>query len=312
MPQSYSGDLRERVIGAVEAGASRREAADEFEISVSSAIRWVQRWREERSSEPKPRGGSCSVLEKYADRILALVTEHPDWTLEEILAAMHKQGIPGSRTALWRFLERHDLTYKKSLCAAERHRKDVARARRDWIRQQGFLDTTRLVFLDETAITTNMVRVRGRCPRGERLVSHVPQGEWKTITCIAGLRHNKMTAPMVIEGAMDGPAFLAYIEEYLGPTLRRGDIVVMDNCRVHKVAGVEEAIEARGARVEYLPAYSPDLNPIELSFSPFKAYLRKFAERSVPALCKRVGAFVKRVSRTECRNYFRHAGYVSI
>ena len=143
----------------------------------------------------------------------------------------------------------------------------MARARRRWIRQQGLLDTTRLVFIDETAITTNMVRVRGRCPRGERLVSHVPQGEWKTITCIAGLRHDRMTAPMVIEGAMDGPAFLAYIREYLGPTLRRGDIVVMDNCRVHKVAGVKEAIEARRATVEYLPAYSPDLNPIDIDQS---------------------------------------------
>src|SRR6201982_3563703 len=132
---------------------------------------------------------------------------------------------------------------KKSLCAAERHRADVARARRRWIRQQGFLDTTRLVFIDETAITTNMVRARGRCPRGERLVSHVPQGEWKTITFIAGLRHNKMTAPMVIEGALNGPAFLAYIDKYLGPTLRRGEIVGMANCSVHKVAGVEEAIE---------------------------------------------------------------------
>src|SRR5215475_2958037 len=114
---------------------------------------------------------------------------------------------------------------KKSLCAAERHRADVKRARRDWIRQQGFLDTTRLVFIDETAITTNMVRVRGRCPRGERLVSHVPQGDWTTITFIAGLRRNRMTAPMVIEGAMNGPAFLAYIEQILGPTLKRGDIV---------------------------------------------------------------------------------------
>src|SRR6516164_2453670 len=113
MPQSYSGDLRERVIGTVEAGASRREAAELFEISVSSAIRWVQRWREEGSSEPKPRGGSCSALENHAERILALVAEHPDWTLDEILAAMHKQRIPGSRTALWRFLDRHDLTYKK-------------------------------------------------------------------------------------------------------------------------------------------------------------------------------------------------------
>src|SRR6516225_7284261 len=217
MPQSYSGDLRERVIGTVETGASRREAADLFEISISSAIRWVQRWREEGSSEPKPRGGSRSVLEDYAARILALVAEHPDWTLNETLAAMHKQRIPGSRTALWRFLERHDLSYKKkSLCAAERHRKDVARARRRWIQQQGFLDTTRLVFIDETAITTNMVRVRGRCPRGERLVSHVPQGERKTITFIAALRHNKMTAPMVIERAMDGGLHSSAVVGLLG------------------------------------------------------------------------------------------------
>jgi len=113
MPQSYSGDLRERVIGTVEAGASRREAADLFEISISSAIRWVQRWREEGSSQPKPRGGSRSVLEDYAERILALVAENPDWTLKEILAAMHKRRIPASRTALWRFLDRHNLTFKK-------------------------------------------------------------------------------------------------------------------------------------------------------------------------------------------------------
>jgi len=201
---------------------------------------------------------------------------------------------------------------KKSLCAAERHRADVKRARRDWIRQQGFLDTTRLVFIDETAITTNMVRVRGRCLRGERLVSHVPQGDWTTITFIAGLRRNRMTAPMVIEGAMNGPAFLAYIERILGPTLKRGDIVVIDNLSVHKVAGVEEAIERRGARVEYLPKYSPDLNPIELSFSKFKAYLRKFSEQTIPALHRRVAAFIPTLSRAECRNYFRHAGYVSI
>jgi transposase len=113
MPQSYSGDLRERVIGTVEAGATRREAAELFDVSISSAIRWVQRWREEGSSEPKPRGGSRSALEDYAEPILALVAEHPDWTLEEILAAMRKQRIRSSRTALWRFLDRHNLTFKK-------------------------------------------------------------------------------------------------------------------------------------------------------------------------------------------------------
>ena len=176
MPKALSGDLRERVIEAVEAGASRREAAERFEISASSAIKWLQCWRDHGVCTPKPRGGSRSVLEDYAERILALVAEQPDRTLDEIIAAMRKRRIPGSRSALWRFLDRHGITFKKSLRAAEQHRADVARARRRWLRQQGFLDTTRLVFIDETATSINMVRLRGRCLRGERLISrsHLP------------------------------------------------------------------------------------------------------------------------------------------
>jgi transposase len=188
----------------------------------------------------------------------------------------------------------------------------VARARRRWVRQQGLLDTTRLVFIDETATTINMVRLRGRCPRGERLICHVPQGEWKTITVVAALRHNKMTAPMVIDGPINGAAFVAYIEHCLAPTLKRHDIVVIDNLPAHKVSGVKEAVEAAGATLRYLPQYSPDLNPIEMAFSKFKAFLRKASERTVPGLCRRIGAFVPTLSRTECGNYFRHAGYVSI
>jgi transposase len=168
---------------------------------------------------------------------------------------------------------------KKSLRAAEQHRADVARARRRWIRQQGFLDTTRLVFIDETATSINMVRLRGRCPRGERLIGHVPQGEWKTITFVAALRHNKMEAPMVLDGPINGASFVAYIEQCLAPTLKRGDIVV--NLPAHKVPGVKEAIEAAGATLQYLPQYSPDLNPIEMPFSKFKAFLRKVSERTV-------------------------------
>jgi transposase len=188
----------------------------------------------------------------------------------------------------------------------------VARARRRWIRQQGFLDTTRLVFIDETAVTTNMVRLRGRCSRGERLISHVPQGEWRTITFVAALRHNKMVAPMVLDGPINGAAFVAYIEQCLAPTLKSGDMVVIDNLPAHKVLGVKEAIEAAGATLQYLPQYSPDLNPIEMPFSAFKAFLRKVSERTVRGLCRRIGAFVPTLSRAECRNYFRHAGYASI
>src|SRR6266540_3591917 len=181
---------------------------------------------------------------------------------------------------------------KKSLRAAEQHRADVARARRQWIRQQGYLDTTRLVFIDETATSTNMVRLRGRRARGERLVSHVPHGHWKTVTLVAALRHNKMVAPMVIDGAMNGETFLAYVEQCLAPTLKRNDMVVMDNLPAHKVPGVKEAIEAAGATLRYLPPYSPDLNPIEMPFCKFKAFLRKASEQTVPGLCRRIGSFM--------------------
>ena len=125
-------------------------------------------------------------------------------------------------------------------------------------------DPARLVFIDETCTNTAMVRLRGRAPRGERLVDYAPHGHWKTITFVGGLRQRGMTAPFVIEGAMNGPMFLAYVKQCLVPTLKRGEIVLMDNLPVHKVAGVAEAIEAAGATLIYLPKYSPDLNPIEL------------------------------------------------
>jgi transposase len=187
----------------------------------------------------------------------------------------------------------------------------VARARRRWIREQGLLDPARLVFLDETAVSTNMGRLRGRAPRGARVIGRVPLGAWETITFVAALRHNKMTAPMVIEGAMTGEMFLAYVEQCLVPTLRRNDIVALDNCRIHLVAGVREAIEKVGATVRYLPKYSPDLNPIELSYSKFKIFMRKVAARTVPGLNRAIRSFIPQLSPQECANYFYHAGYAS-
>ena len=199
---------------------------------------------------------------------------------------------------------------KKSLHAAEQERADVALARRRWIRKQSMLDSSRLVFIDETAANTKMVRLSGRSPRGERLVGRVPHGHWKTITFVAGLRNRGMTAPFVLEGAMNGPMFLAYVKQCLVPTLKRDDTVIMDNLPVHKVTGVEQAIEAAGATLIYLPKYSPDLNPIELAFSKLKAHLRKAAEQTIPRLVRKIGRVVADFSPQECRNFFRHAGYV--
>ena len=179
-----------------------------------------------------------------------------------------------------------------------------------WTERQKRFDPTRLVFLDETWAKTNMARMRGRAVRGKRLVSTVPHGHWKTTTFIAGLRHDGVTAPFVVDRPINGTIFLAYVEHCLAPTLAPGDIVVMDNLSAHKVKGVRQAIEAAGAKVAYLPPYSPDLNPIEQFFAKLKALLRKAAERSIDALWNTIGRLLDQITNLECRNYIRNAGYV--
>ena len=171
------------------------------------------------------------------------------------------------------------------------------------------LDPRKLVFIDETAASTNMTRRYGRETRGERLVCKVPHGHWKTSTFVAALRHNRVTAPLLLDGPMNGPAFLAYVQQILAPTLRRGDIVIMDNVGVHKVAGIRAAIEARGATLLYLPPYSPDLNPIEQFFSKFKAVLRSAAARSVESLWEIIGSCIADFPPRECAAYVANAGY---
>jgi transposase len=177
------------------------------------------------------------------------------------------------------------------------------------MRDQGLFDPARLVFIDETSANTRMVRLHGRCARGERLVDQVPQGHWKTITFVAALRRHGMRASRTIDGAMTGRRFLAYVERCLAPTLKQNEIVMIDNLPAHKAAGVREAIEARGATLRYLPKYSPDLNPIEMAFSQLKAHLRKVGERRIHRLRRRIGSFARNVTAREAANYFRHAGY---
>jgi len=172
------------------------------------------------------------------------------------------------------------------------------------------MDVSKLIFLDETWTSTNMTRRYGRAAKGERLVCSVPFGHWKTTTFIAGLRRHEVCAPFVIDQAVNGDVFKAYVQQCLVPVLKPGDIVVMDNLGSHKVAGIREAIESVGARVWYLPPYSPDLNPIEMLFSKFKALLRKAKERTVTALWKTIGLLLDSFSQTECQNYFAAAGYV--
>ena len=171
------------------------------------------------------------------------------------------------------------------------------------------LDAACLVFLDESWATTNMVRRYGRAPRGDRALDAVPHGHWKTTTIVAALRADGIAAPLVLDGAINGDSFLAYVRQFLAPALRPGDVLVMDNLSSHKVAGVREAVEAAGATLRYLPPYSPDLNPIEQVFAKLKLLLRKAAERTVKATWRRIGSLLDAFPPQECANYLRNSGY---
>jgi transposase len=198
---------------------------------------------------------------------------------------------------------------KKTAHAAEQQRADVKAARQAWFDGQLDLDPEKLVFIDETGTSTKMARLRGRSKRGERCLASIPHGHWKTTTFTAGLRLTGMMAPMVLDGAMNGPAFLAYVEQVLVPELQSGDIVVMDNLPAHKIAGVRQAIEGAGATLRHLPPYSPDFNPIENAFSKFKALLRKVAARTIPELWQAIADAIPHFLPAECQNYFEAAGY---
>ena len=181
--------------------------------------------------------------------------------------------------------------------------------RQAWQATQPGLDPQRLVFVDETWASTNMARSHGRCPVGERLVMAIPHGHWQTTTFVAALRCDGLTAPTVVDGAMTGELFVAYVKQQLAATLRPGDIVVMDNLSCHKAAAVRRAIEAARCELWLLPPYSPDLNPIEKAFSKLKMLLRKAAKRNQEELWKYLGEALDEFSPAECRNYFQSCGY---
>jgi transposase len=200
---------------------------------------------------------------------------------------------------------------KKTLFATEQDRPDVARKRLRWRTHQSRLDPARLVFIDETWAKTNMTRLRGWAPRGHKLLAKVPQGHWRTLTFLAALRCDRIDAPCVLDGPVNGASFLSYVEQVLVPTLSQGDIVIMDNLGSHKGKAVRRAIRTAGARLFFLPQYSPDLNPIEQVFAKLKTLLRKAAERTVEATWKRIGTLLDAFKPQECANYLRNAGYAS-
>ena len=187
----------------------------------------------------------------------------------------------------------------------------MQQARRAWLEALPKMDVEKLVFIDETWTSTSMTRRCGRAPRGKRCIASAPHGHWKTTTFVGALRRRRLTAPMVTDGPMDGEMFLAYVRNFLCPTLQSGDIVILDNLSSHKVVGIGKAITATGATLLYLPPYSPDFNPIEKFFSKLKARLRKAAKRSMDTLWEEIGGLLDTLTPSECTNFFISCGYVS-
>jgi transposase len=279
MAKPYSEDLRSRAVETILDGATIPETAEYHGLSISSIVRFLKLHRETGSVSPAKFGGYKDfALAEHEELVRQLVADQPDITLEELVARLAKKKVTVGKSSV--------------------------------------SDPRRLVFLDETAVSTTIMRLYGRAPQDERLVQKVPHGNWKTITFIAALRHNRVTAPFVLEGAMTGEIFRAYVKQFLAPTLKRGDIVFMDNASVHKVNGIEEAIEARGAILVYLPSYSPDFNPIEQFFSKLKAmlrtlaaYFRKGVTFTVDSLCEAISSCLDEISRSECAAYLANSGY---
>ena len=312
---ALSMDIRKKVIKAIAGGMSRRQAAARFDIGPATAVRWAKRVEILGSVAPSRMGGDRGSrrIEAHAEFILAQLEEQPDLPILELREKIRERhGVGFGHATIWRFLARHKITRKKKTGhASEQEREDVAEAREAWFEGQLDLDPSKLVFLDEMAVSTNMARRFGWAPRGQRCRMSVPFG-WKTKTLVAALRWDRIDAPMTIDGALDGASFLAYVEQVLAPTLSAGETVLMDNVRTHKVAGVKEAIEAKGAHLVYLPPYSPDFDPIEESFSKIKSILRRIAARTVDALEAAVGEALQSFTPQECMNYFASSGYDAV
>jgi transposase len=304
----YSMDLRERVAAAVDAGeGSQREIAQLFRVSISFVSRLLAQRRDRDTLAPKPHGGCPPAVLSQADReqLVRLAQEHNDATLAQL---RQRGGFQCSLTTIWRVLRQHGLTYKKkSQHATEQQRPDVQRKRRSFRKQVQRIDPQRLVFVDETGLTTAMSPTHAWAPRGQRAVGSAP-GAWESITLIVGLRADGVSAPLAFRGSTDAPAFESYVEQMLAPQLRAGDVVVWDNLAPHQVSTAKAAVERMGATLLFLPPYSPDFTPIEGMFSKVKMYLRRVAARTEQAVYTALGDALRRVTPQDITGWFRHAG----
>ena len=306
--QPLSNDLRERILKAIDNHeGSRRKLAARFGVNPSTITRLLQLRRQTGSFDPRPHaGGVTPTLDQGAlERLRTLVEQTPDATLE---ALKQKMGVTGSKMIICRALQKLGLPLKKkSPHAAERDTPEVRRKRRSFRRKVKTIEPRRLVFVDETGVTTAMTPSRGRAPRGERLEASAP-ASWESVTVIAAMGLDGVRAPLALPGSVNAVTFESYVEQVLVPALQRGDVVVFDNLSSHLGPAVFEAIERAGASVLPLPPYSPDFTPIEEMFSKFKEFLRRIGARAKEHLYDAIGEGLREVTIQDILGWFRHAG----
>jgi len=304
---AYSMDLRERVIQAWDGSGDADEVAATFSVSRSWVHRLVQRRRETGSIAPrKPTKFRTRVLAGQEARLAALIRLRPDATLAELRDAVPTTA---ALSTLWLEIDRLGLTVKKTVRADEQRRPDVAAARRRWQATLPLHDARQYVFVDESGVATDLIRRYARSLRGTRIGDYTPCGHWQVHTVVAALRPTELTATAVFDGPIDAITFRAYVEQVLVPTLRPGDVVVLDNLAAHKQPEVRGAIERVGALLRFLPPYSPDFNPIEQAFAKLKAFLRATRPRTFGQICDLIAAALGLFLPEECANYVKHCGY---
>lgn len=308
--KAYSNDLRERVIGQVLAGEMAQQELAEFNhVSLSWVQRLWRRFRETGSVVPDRIGRPPGTGTIPLARLQAFVKEHPAATLAEI-----KQGceLRETLTGIWKALKRLGLSRKKKVVrASEQDRPDVQKKRRQWRKKSRTMSAERLIFIDQTSISTRLDRDHGRAPVGERVVGSLPDKQFQTSTLMGALHWTGQFESLVYPGATDTPAAISFVETQLVPVLKAGDIVVWDNLKPHRSPAVIHAIEAAGATVCLLPPYSPDFNPIEKLWSKIKTLLRGIAARTQDALIDGLDKVLQRVTPFDVHHWYKHCGYTS-
>lgn len=304
----YSKDLRERVVAAVDHHeGSQREVARRFRVDLSFVVRLLQRRRDAGTLAPKPHGGGPprSLAPDDERRLAELIREQPDATLEQL---RERGGFGCSLTTVWRALRRLGLTRKKKTQHAdERDRPDVQKKRRSFRRKVNRIEPERLIFVDETGVTTAMTPAYAWATRGERAVDSAP-GAWESVTVIVAMGLDGVRAPLAISGATNAATFESYVDQVLVPALHAGDVVVFDNLSAHLGTAVTKAIEGAGASVLPLPPYSPDYTPIEELFSKVKEFLRRVAARAKGDLYDAIGDALRQVTDRDMIGWFQQAG----